>query len=208
MFDTANALRLDLDAVRMAVEFGDIEAECNSHINAARDYLTLGEPHKALPHLQQAEARYQGDVWFRWVYYPRLQAEMASYWLTQGNLHNARDCATRSLAEAERTSCRKRVAWARKLLGDIAVLEDRPDEAAGEFAQALALLDRHACPTVEWQVLRSAAAAASLVHSDDAPVLAARASAVVQSLARSIRDPEMQTRFLRAQPVRAVLGAP
>jgi hypothetical protein len=51
----------------------------SSHINTARDYLALGEPGYAWEHLQQAEARYDQDVWFRWIYYPRLQAEMASY---------------------------------------------------------------------------------------------------------------------------------
>ena len=94
LFDTEAALRLNTEAVRVAREFGDVEAECNSHINAARDYLTLGEPHRAWDHLQQAEARYQDDVWFRWVYFPRLQAEMASYWMTQGDLRQARACAS------------------------------------------------------------------------------------------------------------------
>lgn len=57
LFDTETSLQLNAGAVRMACEFGDVEAECNSHINAARDYLTVGEPHNALLHLRQAEAR-------------------------------------------------------------------------------------------------------------------------------------------------------
>ncbi len=65
----------------------------------------------------------------RWVYFPRLQAEMASYWLTQNDLPRARICACVSLEAAERTASRKRIAWARKLQEDIAMLNDRPDEA-------------------------------------------------------------------------------
>jgi len=206
LFDTEAALRFDVDAVRMSREFGDVEAECNSHINAARDYLALGEPHNALPHLQQAEARYQDDVWFRWVYHPRLQAEMASYWLTQGDLHQAQTCARVSLEDAERTSCRKRIAWARKLLGEIAMLDDRPAEAARHFESALVLLDQYSCPTIEWQLLRSAAAAAGVIEGDGARrALLARAAAVIQSLADSIRHPDVQANFLRSAPVRAVV---
>ena len=201
--DPEGALRLDTDAVVMAREFGDIEAECNSHINAARDYLTLGDAHHALAHLQQAMALYQDDVWFRWVYYPRLQAEMAGYWLAREDLRQARDCATVSLEHAARTSCRKRIVSARKLLGEIALLEERPHEARREFAAALSLLDRYPCPTLEWTVLQSAAAAA---ESDAARTdLLARAAIVVRSLAESIGHPELQATFLRSKQIRDLL---
>jgi tetratricopeptide (TPR) repeat protein len=206
LFDTEAALRLDTGAVQMARELGDVEAECNSHINAARDYLTLGEPHNARLHLHQAEALYQDDVWFRWVYYPRLQAEMAGYWLTQGDLRQAQVCARVSLEHAERTSSRKRIAWARKVLGDIAMLDDRPEEASREFESAMAVLAHHSCPIVEWQVLRSAAGAAGTVNGDGARrELLARAGAVVHSLGRAIPDAGLQAAFMRSKPVRELL---
>jgi tetratricopeptide (TPR) repeat protein len=206
VFDTETALQLNTGAVRMAQEFGDVEAECNSHINAARDYLTLGEPSNALPHLQRAEALYRDDVWFRWVYYPRLQAEMASYWLTQGDLRLAESCARVSLEDAERTSCRKRVVWARKLLGDIAMLDDRPEDARRELGAALAVLAQHPCPPIEWQVLRSAGAAAGMIDGDEARrELLARAGTVVHALARSIRNPLLEATFSCSQPIRELL---
>ena len=40
--DPEGALRLDIEAAQLANEFGDVEGECNSHINAARDCLALG----------------------------------------------------------------------------------------------------------------------------------------------------------------------
>ena len=206
LFDTESALRLDTEAVQMAREFGDIEAECNSHINAARDYLTLGEPHNAWLHLQHAEARYQHDVWFRWVYYPRLQAELAGYWLAQGDLGQAAACARLSLQHAERTLCRKRIASARKLLGDIAMSDGRPQDAMREFTAALTLLERYPCPLIEWRVLHSAAAAAAAIGEETVGcALLGRAAAVVRSLAGSIRHPEVQASFLRSPQVRGLM---
>ena len=207
LLDTEAALRMNIDAVRMAREFGDVEAECYSHINAAHDYVTLGEPHNAWLHLQQAEARYRDDDWFRWVCFPRLQAEMASYWLTQGNLQEASACARVSLDDAERTSCRKRTAWARKLLGDIAMRDDRPRDAAREFAIALSVLERYRCPTIEWQVLKSAGAAAGVIDGDEARRdLLARAASVVHALANATHDPGLRATFLRSKPVRELLS--
>jgi hypothetical protein len=170
--------------------------------------LTLGEPHSALPHLQEAEARYQDDVWFRWVYYPRLQAELASYWLTRGDLRQAEACARASLVEAERTSSRKRAIWARKLLGDIAVLDGRLEGARREFETALAALSRYCCPTIEWQVLQSAAAAAGMLEGDEARrELLARAGAVIQTLGDSIRQPDLRAAFLKSAARHAATNA-
>ena len=87
--DPEAALRLDTEAAQMAREFGDVEGECNSHINAARDCLALGEPARALEHLRRGEQLHSTDFWFRWVYHPRLQGELASYWITQGDLKQA-----------------------------------------------------------------------------------------------------------------------
>ena len=158
--------------------------------------------------LQQGEALYQETFWFRWVYYPRLQADLAGYWLTQGDLRQAQACARVSLEHAERTSSRKRIAWARKILGDIAMLDDRPDEARREFGSALAVLERHSCPTIEWQVLQSAAGAAGALEGDLARRdLLARAGSVVHSLGSSIRDVALQTAFMRSKPVRELLDA-
>jgi tetratricopeptide (TPR) repeat protein len=201
--DTEAALRLNTDAVHMSRQFGDAEAECYSHLNAARDYLTLGEPHNAWVHLQQAEARYGEDIWFRWVCYPRLQAEMAAYWLSRGDLPKADACARISLANAEQTVCRKRSAWAHKLLADVAMLEDRPHDAAGELAKALTVLECYPCPTIEWQVLKSAGAVAGVIEGDAArQALLDRAVAVVNALADSLRNPALRDTFLRSKPVR------
>src|SRR5262249_53674257 len=190
-----------------ARELCDVEAECNGHINAARDHLVLEEPERAWEHLQQAEAHCEKDVWFRWVYYPRLQAEKASYWIARGDLRQALASARTSLEDATRTLSRKRMAWAHKLLGDVAALEDRPEQARREFERALLLLDRHPCPTIEWQILRSAASAAGMRGDSVAcSEHLGRARAVVQRLANSVSDDTRRRMFLHSKTIRELLS--
>jgi tetratricopeptide (TPR) repeat protein len=201
--DSDNALRVNLEAARMAQEIGDAEAECMARINAARDYLTLEEPQSAWEELEQARVRCEQDQWFRWVYFPRLQAEFARYWIARGDMHEAVSCARMSLEDAERTRSRKRIAWAHGLLGEIAVHEDRIDEARREYAAALDILSRYPCPTIEWRLLRSAARAAAIARDADASSeLAARAAAVAQNLATSIRTDAARRLFLESKAVR------
>jgi tetratricopeptide (TPR) repeat protein len=197
--DLEAALRLDTEAVQMAREFGDGEGECNSHINAARDHLALGEPARALEHLRQGEQVHSTDFWFRWVYQPRLQGELASYWITQGDLKQAGLHAAVSL-EGKNP---KRRAWAHKLQGDIAVLEERVEDAGREYDAALRLIEQVPCPTIEWRILKAAAELADRrrdAATKDA--LRARAQAVVRSLASSVREERLRNALLSSKAVR------
>jgi tetratricopeptide (TPR) repeat protein len=203
LLDPEPARRLNTGAVRLALELGDVEAECNAHINAARDFLTVGNPQQAWEHLRRGVARYEEDTWYRWIYYPRLQAEMASYWICRGDLVEASSCVHSSLEHAERTTSRKRMAWAHKLLGDIAMLENRPGHARREFDVALQILEGHACPTIEWRILGAASVAASAERDDAARDQAlAHARFTVQKLADSIWDHTLRQKFLHSKPIR------
>jgi tetratricopeptide (TPR) repeat protein len=197
--DLETALRLDREAAQMAREFGDVESECNSHINAARDHLSLGEPARALEHLRLGQQLQSTDFWFRWVYHPRLQGELASYWITQGDLKQAALHAAVSL-EGKNP---KRRAWAHKLQGDIAVLEERVEDARQEFDAALRMLEQVHCPIIQWRILKAAAELADRrrdISVRDA--LRARARAVVWSLAMSIREKRLRKAFLSSKAVR------
>jgi len=201
--DSDAALRVNLEAARMAQEIGDVEAECMARINAARDYLTLDDPQSAREELRQAQLRCEQDQWFRWVYFPRLQAEFARYWITQGDMRQALTCGQMSLADAERTRSRKRMAWAHGLLGEIAVHEERMEDAGRQYAAALEILSRYGCPTIEWRLLRSAARAAAIAGNDGtSSELAARAAAVAQSVARSIHSDAARRLFLKSKAIR------
>jgi len=205
LLDMETALKWDGDGVRIAREMGCDEAEANSHVNLGHDYLALGEPARAWEHLEEAARIFERDVWNRWRYNLRLQAERASYWIARGDLKQAASHAAASLEQSKATLSRKHWAWGHKLLGDIALLEDRAPDAGREYEQALSILERHRCPIIEWRILRAAAEAARRLHdtslTDD---FRARARQAVQSLAESITEPSLRERFLASQPIRDI----
>jgi tetratricopeptide (TPR) repeat protein/tRNA A-37 threonylcarbamoyl transferase component Bud32 len=197
--DLEAALRLDTEAAQMAREFGDVEAECMSRINAAHDYMSLGEPARALENLRQAEQLYSTDVWYRWIYYPRLQAELAAYWIARGDLKQAAAHAAVAL-EGKNP---KRRAWAHKLTGDIFTLEDKVEDAAREYDASLRLLEQFPCPTIEWQILKAAAELAGRRRDPSGrDAMRARAQVVVRSLASSIHEEKLRNTLLSSKAVR------
>lgn len=203
LHDLETAVRLDAESARQGREFGVAEAEANAQVNLGHDYLVLGEPVRAFEHLQEAKQLYGQDVWFRWRYNLRLQAELASYWITRGDLKAAGSHAAAGLQGAEATRSRKYIAWAHKLLGDIAALEERVEEGQRHYATALGVLQRHSCPTIEWKILKAAAELAKRQQNDSARAeFLGHARAVVQSLAGAIQDDKLRQGFLAAKPVR------
>jgi tetratricopeptide (TPR) repeat protein len=203
LYDLETALRLDTESVRQAQEFGNAEAEANAHVNLGHDYLLLGDLRCALEHLQEAKRISDQDVWFRWRYNLRLQVEMARYWITQGDPKAAAVHAAAALQVAEVTLSRKYLAWAHKLLGDIAILEERLDEGQSRYATALAVLQHHPCPTIEWKILKAHAQVAKREKNDvKRDEFQGRALAIIQSLAGSLDDDKLRQQFLSAKAVR------
>jgi tetratricopeptide (TPR) repeat protein len=203
LLDVDTAMSLDAESVRQGREFGVAEAEANAHVNLGHNYLELGEPARAFEHLQGAQRMYDSDVFMRWRYNIRLQAELARYWIARGNLKAAASHAAAALQGAEATLSRKYIAWARKLLGDIAALEERVEDGQGHYATALGVLERYPCPTIEWRILKAAAELARRRKNDAAAAdFLGRARAVVGSLAAAIQDDKMRRGFLAARAVR------
>ena len=183
----------------MATEFGDVEGECNSHINAARDSPRPRRAGALLEHLREPGTFHRADFWFRWVYHPRLEGELASYLITQGDL----DQASAHAAVSREGKNPKRRAWAHKLQGDLALLEDRVKDAGREYGDALRLVKQFPCPTIEWRILDAAAQLAGLRRDRTMrDALRGRARKVVQSLADSIRDESLRNTFLFSKAIR------
>jgi tetratricopeptide (TPR) repeat protein len=200
------ALELDHEGVRIAHENRYGKPEANSHLNLANLYLGVGECQRALEHLQAAEHIFEADVWFRWRYNIRLKAEMSRYWMRKGDARKAAHSAAESLALAEPRKARKHMAWAHKLLGDVAVMEERFGDARREYEAALSVLNRYRCPIIEWKILLAAAGMASAYR--DAPLAEhyrARSKATIRSLADSITDDKLRRQFLKSPTIAAAL---
>ncbi len=200
--DTEAALRLNLENVELAREFDMPEGEANAHINLASIYLGLAESARAHEHLLCAEKLHERDVWFRWRYNIRLQAEYARYWIAQGDLSAARRSAQACQTAAAKHQARKHLAWSHRILGEIAMLEDDVEAAASHLDESLRVLDQYPCPTVEWKVLRLRGDIAARAGDNAArDGFRKRARSVVNRLAESVPDGDLRKRFLTSKTV-------
>jgi len=178
-----------------------------SHLNLANDYMSLGETHRALEHLQESERIFNLDFWFRWRYSICLNAQTARYWLRRGDTKKAGHYAAESLAVAEPRGQRKHAAWAHKLLGDVAAAEERFADARQEYEAALRTLQGHRCPVVEWKILLAAAEMAGAYREVPlAEHYRARCQAVIQDLADSLTDDRLRTKFLKSEAISRALA--
>ena len=203
-WDRAHALNVQGAAV--ARETGYSKPEANSHLNLAQHHLDVGEASTALEHLHRAQEIFEEDFWFRWRYNIRLEAELASYWMRQGDTAKARLHAEESLAKATPRKARKHMAWANKLIGDVAAAEERWDDARRSFQAALQVLHHHRCPIIEWKILRGAANAATVLRDGDgADLYRARSREVLRALTESIGDERIRRLFLSSEAVSAAM---
>jgi tetratricopeptide (TPR) repeat protein len=204
--DFESALRLDREGVRAAHENGYAKPEAYSHVNLAQDYMAAGETTHVLEHLNRATELFGADVWFRWRYNIRAKAELARYWLLQGDTRQAQQYALESMEIAKPRNIRKHLAWAHKILGDIAMAEERPKDARREYESSLGLLDRHRCPLIEWRILLAAAEAASACSETvTADQYRGRCHHTIQRLADSLTEEKLRRQFLGSETIRRAL---
>ena len=140
MGDVETSLRLGLESVSQGQEMDSPEAEVHSHLHLAGQYLALGESRRTEEQLREAEQKLGQDLHFKWRIAIRLEEEWASYWIASGDLTRAAAHAVAALEQANRTLSRKHVAWARKLMGDIAAREERFGDAGQAYESALRVL--------------------------------------------------------------------
>ena len=205
--DLETAMRLDTLGAQTARENGYAKPEAYSHVNLAQDHMAAGETGPVLDHLNRATELFGEDVWFRWRYHMRAKAELARYWLLKGDTGQAREYALESVAIAEPRKTRKHLAWAHKILGDVASAEERMDEAQASYETAIGLLDRYRNPLIEWRVLLAASeSAAARKDSDLADQYRGRCRQVILHLAESLTDEKLRRQFLDSEAIRKALA--
>jgi tetratricopeptide (TPR) repeat protein len=201
--DLEGALELDLEGVRFTREIGDTESEINSRINAGQVFLLLGDADSAFEHLERARLLLAPFQWFHWLFETRLEAEWASYWIARGDTRQAESHARAALEITRRSLVRKYVAWSRRLLGDIAAMEERAADARREYDAALGVLAQYPAPGVEWVVRQSLAAWAR--KTGDMALAgeeAAHAGAIIRELANSVPDGNLREKLLGSRAAR------
>jgi predicted ATPase len=203
IFNLEHSLECDLEGIRLSEQIDDNEALINSRINAGQIHLLMGEHQPALEHLQEAGLLLDRFNWFTWNFRIRLEAELASYSISRGDLREAENHASKSVDLATQALTRKHVAWGRKIRADIAALDDRVEDARRDYDEALAVLAGHPCPPIEWQIRKASAELFRRVHksveSDDQ---IQHARAIVNGLVESILDPKLRGVLLGSRTVR------
>ena len=208
--DTEGAINLNRQNVRV-IEMSEgldlAEPEANSRLNLAQNFMAVGELDAALDQLHHAQRLFDEDVWFRWRYYIRLQGEFAEHALLSEDLAATRSHASKALELATEAESPKHAARAQSLLAEIALLEDRPEEARERCNTAIVLVGRGRCPRSEWRatgVLEKVERAVGDNHAADAA--RDRVASIIDRLARAISDDRAHELFLNAPRVRSALG--
>ena len=205
MQDFDSAIRVNLEGTGMSHEMRFPEGIASSHIHLAGVHVTLGDLDRAREHLGKARLFLDNDPWFWWVYENRYRYELGRYWMAQGDLSQARNAVGKLLDLANRTLKNKHIALGHMLRAEIAVLEDNPELAQVDYDEALGLVDRYPCPTIEWQIAKALASNCRRLHdSERARQLLARGRAVTQRLAESIADSPLRNTFLSSEAVRTL----
>jgi tetratricopeptide (TPR) repeat protein len=165
------ALELNIEGVRAGSEAGTPESEANAHINIAAAYTSLGELSRAGEHLRDGERILNQDRhkhWLRWRFRIRLELAKATHRIASGDTAAASDAAQHALIWAKDASAWKHVCAAHGVLGEIAKLEERLEDARAQCKAALGVLREHPCPLIEWRILRAAGEAAAAARDSRA----------------------------------------
>ena len=205
--DFSGAFEHDRHGVEVAREHHVLEAEANSLINVGIDYTRAHASEKSVAAFEQVEDIFHRDAWFRWRYNIRHQAARSEHWLSQGDLTQAAEYASRLFDMAGEFKARKYVAVAHKLRAEIALARGAGAEAAVELNSALDLLLGYPVPVLEWKVL----AALGRVHSAGSDRARAReafsrSAAIIQQISRNAPDEKFRATFLDCGEVREVFA--
>jgi len=206
--DLGKAIEFNEGCVEITQRTRAAEAEANALINLVYDYLLAGRPEKAEGALERIYPLYERERWNRWRFYGiRHNAAQAEYWMVRGKLDKAEEHARALLANAEQNKVAKYVTVARRLLGEIALMNGDPNAAEEELTRSLDLFEAHPMPLIEW---RSHASLGKLLAGRGRPAAAReafqRGEGVVQGLASSISDTALRQAFLEMGAVREVLA--
>jgi tetratricopeptide (TPR) repeat protein len=205
--DFVGAFQYDRRGVEVAREHHVLEAEANSLINIGIDYARERASEKSVAAFEQVEDIFHRDAWFRWRYNIRHQAARSEHALSQGDLKQASEYASRLFDMAGQFKARKYIAVAHKLRAEIALSRGAVVEAETELRSALELLRRYPVPVIEWKVLAMLGRLHSVVR-DPARARDAfsRSAAIVQKIAANSPDEKLRATFLDSVEVREVFA--
>jgi len=204
----AETIAFGEEALRLGREFRLPSApETEALLDLCLDYARAGrfeDGERMIQELQTVDERARGS-WHGWLHDLRMGAVVAEYRWLRGQSDKAYERAVTLLEAAEARDAFMFVAWARRLLGEIALREGRFSEAVAESQAALADLARRPAPLESWRILATLARARRALGEPDLARQAFQESQrVVSEISAGIVDGPLRAAFLAAPLVREV----
>lgn len=204
--DFEQAMKYNQQGLEVGRSKGVLEAQANSLINLGTDHRHSGESEKTVNAFSEVENIFRQDSWFRWRYNIRLQAGTCEHWLAQNDLTRAEEYARRLLETATHYEAHKYIAVAHKLLGEISMARNDLVAAEAELNTALAQLQTHPVPVVEWKTLASLGRLRAQAGDASGEQQAfTQAEATISKIADGINNDELRMVFLNSSAVREVI---
>ena len=141
-----------------------------------------------------------------WFFEIRWESALAEACLATGDLERARVHAVRLLDVSSEKGTPTYAIMAHKLLADLALREDRPQDAEAPLAAAVDLLRHRSCPLIGWRTYATLGRLRKgLGSAEDARAAFGEAAAIVDLLAASVDDEPLRRRFLDSPAVKDVM---
>lgn len=205
--DYEGAFKYDQEGLEVARQYHVLEAEANSLINLGIDHTYEGKHEETASAFRETRDIFERDAWFRWRYNIRLEAATAWFWLRKGDLEKAAEFAQRLLDTAIEHEVHKYIAEAYRLKARIALAADDQETAYTQFRSALAELEQHPAPLVEW---RTRADLGRLEQTrgneNEAREAFGRAREIIEECAANVSDENLRATFLNSAVVREVMS--
>jgi tetratricopeptide (TPR) repeat protein len=205
-FDTAR--EHDLEALRVARESAVRWApEADVLLSLFLDEAGSGQPTLGAEDRQAIVERGSSErTLFAWFFEIRWESAQAEACLATGDLEGARAHAERLRDVAGERGTPTYGITANKLLADLALRQDRPEDAEAPLAAAVDLMRRRACPLIGWRTFATLGRVRKRLGSaEDARAAFGEAAAIVHRIAASVDDEPLRRRFLDSPAVRDVM---
>lgn len=204
--DTNGAVEQDKLGADLTSESGLHEVLAHSLINLSYDYVQQGAVEESRSALAGAQEARDGDDWMQWRHNIRLQAGQAEFWLAQNELDHAEKYARDLFQAATRYRCRKYMATAHKLFGEIASLRSQPEEAEEQFETAIALLEEYPAVLVAWKTHAALGRLRAQQGRGEAARISFQCAAnIINEIAENVDDEGLRQCFLTSEAVREVV---
>ena len=203
MGDMRRAIELDREALDLSRSAKILNPEIYSILNIADDHLGLDEIGTARTILFEAADRLRKGSFdsHLWKWQLNIALMFARLLLIERDLEGADTHLTEALAIGERTECRRQLAEAFRIRGEVWLAAGRGDDARAELRRALEMAESTASPRIIWETAAALGRALAPTREAEARDAYHRALEVLRAALPRIPHPELRASLLRSEPV-------